>query len=96
MAPGARAPHSGGGDDRANTTSPHPSLPPHPTPPHPTPPQHFSRPSLNPTLPPSRYQNQELKQALYESEQEALQRDYEEFKQPDANGDDVISRNEVS
>lgn len=42
------------------------------------------------------YQNQELKQALYESEQEALQRDYEEFKQPDANGDDVISRNEFS
>ena len=41
------------------------------------------------------YQNQELKQALYESEQESLQRDYEEFKQPDANGDDVISRNEV-
>lgn len=37
----------------------------------------------------------ELKQALHESEQEALQRDYEEFKQPDANGDDVISRNEV-
>lgn len=42
------------------------------------------------------YQNQELKQALLESEQEALQRDYEEFKQPDANGDDVISRAEFS
>lgn len=42
------------------------------------------------------YRNQELKQALFESEQESLKRDYEEFKQPDANGDDVISRNEVS
>jgi predicted RNase H-like nuclease (RuvC/YqgF family) len=42
------------------------------------------------------YRNQELKQALYESEQESLKRDYEEFKQPDANGDDVISRAEVS
>ena len=41
------------------------------------------------------YKNQELKQALYESEQESLKRDYEEFKQPDANGDDVISRAEV-
>jgi len=41
------------------------------------------------------YRNQELKQALYESEQESLKRDYEEFKQPDANGDDVISRAEV-
>jgi len=41
------------------------------------------------------YRNQELKEALYESEQEALKRDYEEFKQPDANGDDVISRAEV-
>lgn len=42
------------------------------------------------------YRNQELKQALYESEQEALKRDYEEFKQPDANGDDVISRAEFT
>ena len=41
------------------------------------------------------YRNQELKQALIESEQESLKRDYEEFKQPDANGDDVISRAEV-
>ena len=39
--------------------------------------------------------SQELKQALLESEQESLKRDYEEFKQPDANGDDVISRAEV-
>jgi hypothetical protein len=36
-----------------------------------------------------------IPQALYESEQESLKRDYEEFKQPDANGDDVISRAEV-
>lgn len=42
------------------------------------------------------YRNQELKQALYESEQESLKRDYEEFKQPDANGDDVISRAEFA
>lgn len=42
------------------------------------------------------YKNQELKQALYESEQESLKRDYEEFKQPDANGDDVISRAEFA
>lgn len=42
------------------------------------------------------YRNQELKQALYESEQESIKRDYEEFKQPDANGDDVISRAEFS
>jgi hypothetical protein len=42
------------------------------------------------------YRNQELKQALYESEQDTLKRDYEEFKQPDANGDDVISRAEVA
>lgn len=42
------------------------------------------------------YRNQELKQALHESEQESLKRDYEEFKQPDANGDDVISRAEFA
>ena len=42
------------------------------------------------------YRNQELKQALFESEQESLKRDYEEFKQPDANGDDVISRAEFA
>ena len=32
-----------------------------------------------------------LQQALYESEQEALQRDYEEFKAPDSDGDERIS-----
>ena len=37
-----------------------------------------------------------LQQALYESEQEALQRDYEEFKAPDANGDDMITRAEFN
>ena len=37
------------------------------------------------------YQVKELQQALYESEAEALQRDYEEFKAPDVDGDDKIS-----
>jgi len=37
------------------------------------------------------YQVRELQQALYESEAEALQRDYEEFKAPDADGDERIS-----
>jgi Ca2+-binding EF-hand superfamily protein len=32
-----------------------------------------------------------LQQALYESEQEALQRDYEEFKAPDSDGDERIN-----
>jgi len=32
-----------------------------------------------------------LQNALYESEQEALQRDYEEFKAPDSDGDERIS-----
>jgi len=41
-------------------------------------------------------QNKELRQALVESEKDALQRDYDEFKQPDANGDDVISEMEFS
>lgn len=41
------------------------------------------------------FQIAELKKALFQSEQDALKRDYEEFKQPDANGDDVISRMEV-
>jgi hypothetical protein len=41
------------------------------------------------------FQIAELKKALFQSEQEALKRDYEEFKQPDVNGDDVISRMEV-
>lgn len=40
------------------------------------------------------YQIHELQQALYESESEALQRDYDEFKAPDLNNDDVISRSE--
>ena len=40
------------------------------------------------------YQIHELQQALYESESESLQRDYDEFKAPDQNGDDVITRSE--
>jgi hypothetical protein len=40
--------------------------------------------------------NQELQTALYESESEALQRDYEEFKAPDLNNDEVISRGEFN
>ena len=40
------------------------------------------------------YQIHELQRALYDSEAEGLQRDYEEFKAPDQNGDDVISRQE--
>ena len=38
-----------------------------------------------------KYQVQELQKALYESEAEALQRDYEEFKAPDVDDDDSIS-----
>ncbi|KAJ8599489.1 hypothetical protein CTAYLR_010433 [Chrysophaeum taylorii] len=37
------------------------------------------------------YQIRDLQQALYESEAEALQRDYDEFKAPDLDDDDVIS-----
>jgi len=37
------------------------------------------------------YQIKELQRALYDSEAEALQRDYEEFKAPDVDGDDKIS-----
>ena len=36
----------------------------------------------------------ELRQALYESEAEKLQRDYDEFRAPDMNNDDVISADE--
>uniref|UniRef100_A0A7S1YLG9 EF-hand domain-containing protein n=1 Tax=Grammatophora oceanica TaxID=210454 RepID=A0A7S1YLG9_9STRA len=46
------------------------------------------------------YQNQQLQVALKETEQkaeiEALQRDYDEFKQPDIDGDDRISRAEFN
>eukprot|EP00615_Pteridomonas_danica_P007219 CAMPEP_0114332596 /NCGR_PEP_ID=MMETSP0101-20121206/3190_1 /TAXON_ID=38822 ORGANISM="Pteridomonas danica, Strain PT" /NCGR_SAMPLE_ID=MMETSP0101 /ASSEMBLY_ACC=CAM_ASM_000211 /LENGTH=207 /DNA_ID=CAMNT_0001463327 /DNA_START=29 /DNA_END=652 /DNA_ORIENTATION=+ len=38
------------------------------------------------------FQVAELKKALFQCEQDSLKRDYEEFKQPDVNGDDVISR----
>jgi Tfp pilus assembly protein PilO len=44
--------------------------------------------------------SEELKELLRDTEQkaemEALQRDYEEFKQPDIDGDDRISRAEFS
>lgn len=42
------------------------------------------------------YRVKELQQALYESEAEALQRDYDEFKAPDLDNDDVISKAEFS
>mmetsp|Transcript_9011 Transcript_9011/g.13866 ORF Transcript_9011/g.13866 Transcript_9011/m.13866 type:complete len:228 (+) Transcript_9011:41-724(+) len=42
------------------------------------------------------YQVRELQQALYESEAESLQRDYDEFKAPDLNDDDFISAEEFA
>jgi len=45
---------------------------------------------LNQRLNHLQYQVGELRQALYESEAEALQRDYDEFKAPDADDHDAI------
>lgn len=42
------------------------------------------------------FKYQDVKAELGECQQESLKRDYEEFKQPDANGDDVISRAEFA
>lgn len=42
------------------------------------------------------YRIKELQQALYECEADALQRDYDEFKAPDIDDDDVISAAEFS
>ena len=41
-----------------------------------------------------RHKAKELQRALYESEADALQRDYDEFKAPDVDNDDVISVSE--